>query len=66
VRGRPTRILYAVQARTRPPAFVLFCTVAPEAPYLRYIERRLRDAADFEGTPLRVSARQRSSPKVKA
>ena len=66
VRGRPTRILYAVQARTGPPAFVLFCTGAPEAPYLRYIERRLREAADYGGTPIRVSVRQKASPKVKA
>jgi GTPase len=65
-RGRATRILYAVQARTRPPAFVLFCTGAPEAPYLRYVERRLREAADFGGTPIRVSVRQKTSPKVKA
>jgi GTPase len=65
-RGRPTRILYAVQARTGPPAFVLFCIGAPEAPYLRYIERRLREAADFAGTPIRVSVRQKASPKVKA
>jgi GTPase len=65
-RGRRTRILYAVQARTSPPAFVLFCTGAPEAPYLRYVERRLREAADFGGTPIRVSVRQKASPKVKA
>jgi GTP-binding protein len=64
-RGRPTRILYAVQARTRPPAFVLFGSGTPEAPYLRYVERRLREAADFEGTPIRVSVRQKASPKVK-
>jgi GTPase len=66
VRGRRTRILYAVQARTRPPAFVAFCSGAPEAPYLRYVERRLREAADFGGTPIRVSVRQKASPKVKA
>jgi GTPase len=65
-RGKPTRILYAVQPRTRPPAFVLFCTGPPDAPYLRYIERRLREAADFEGSPIRVSVRQKTSPKVKA
>jgi GTPase len=65
-RGRPTRILYAVQARARPPSFVLFCTGAPEAPYLRYVERRLREAADFGGTPIRVAVRQKTSPKVKA
>ena len=65
-RGRRTRILYAVQARTSPPAFVLFCTGAPEAPYLRFVERRLREAADFGGTPIRVSVRQKASPKVKA
>jgi GTP-binding protein len=65
-RGKPTRILYAVQARTSPPAFVAFGTGTPDAPYLRYLERRLREAADFGGTPIRVSVRAKTSPKVKA
>jgi GTPase len=64
-RGRPTRILYAVQARAGPPAFVLFCNRRPDASYLRYIERRLREAGDFGGTPISVSVRTKSSSKVK-
>jgi GTPase len=65
-RGRPTRILYAVQARTGPPAFVLFCTGRPDAAYLRYVERRLREAGDFGGTPIRISVRAKPASKVKA
>jgi GTPase len=65
-RGRPTRILYAVQARTGPPSFVLFCTGRPDAAYVRYVERRLREAGDFEGTPIKISVRAKSGSKVKA
>ncbi|MGH2817119.1 MAG: ribosome biogenesis GTPase Der [Actinomycetota bacterium] len=65
VRGRPTRILYAVQARVGPPAFVLFCNRRPDASYLRYVERRLREAGDFGGTPISVSVRTKSASKVK-
>jgi GTP-binding protein len=65
-RGRPTRIVYAVQARTRPPTFVLFCNGRPHPSYLRYVERRLRGAGDFGGTPISISVRTKSSSKVKA
>ncbi|MGZ8751288.1 MAG: ribosome biogenesis GTPase Der [Pseudonocardia sp.] len=57
--GRQPRILFATQAATRPPRFVLFATGFLEAGYRRFLERRLRERFGFEGTPIEVSVRVR-------
>jgi len=57
--GKQPRILYGSQVSTRPPRFVLFTTGFFEAGYRRFIERRLREAFGFEGTPIEVSVRPR-------
>lgn len=57
--GKQPRILFATQAQSRPPRFVLFTTGFLEAPYLRFIERRLREEFGFVGTPLQFSVRIR-------
>ena len=49
--GKQPRILFATQAGTRPPRFVLFATGFLEAGYRRFIERRLREEFGFDGTP---------------
>ena len=49
--GKAPRVLFATQADTRPPRFVLFTTGFLEAGYRRFIERRLREDFDFAGTP---------------
>ncbi len=56
--GQP-KILFATQAATRPPHFVLFTTGFLEAGYRRFIERRLREEFGFAGSPVRVSLRLR-------
>mgnify|MGYP001036827902 CR=1 FL=1 len=57
-RGRRARIMYAVQAGTEPPTFILFVRGGELGPdYLRFLENRLRDHYDFTGTPLRLLAR---------
>ena len=53
------RILFATQAGTKPPHFVLFTTGFLEETYRRFIERRLREEFGFEGTPIKVSMRLR-------
>ena len=58
--GRGTRVLYAAQAETAPPTFVLFTTGRIETTYLRYLEHRIRDAEPFEGTPITFKVRLRS------
>ena len=57
--GKPPRILFATQADTRPPRFVLFTTAFLEAGYRRFLERRLREEFSFAGSPLEISIRVR-------
>ncbi|WP_017591291.1 ribosome biogenesis GTPase Der [Nocardiopsis potens] len=57
--GKQPKILFATQADTRPPHFVLFTTGFLEDNYRRFVERRLREEFGFEGTPVKVSMRIR-------
>ena len=61
--GKHARVLFATQADTRPPRFVLFTTGFLEAGYRRFIERRLREDFDFAGTPIEISVRVRQRPE---
>ncbi len=67
VRGgkQPPRILFATQATTRPPTFVLFTTGFLEAGYRRFLERRLRETFGFEGSPVRINVRVREKRGAK-
>jgi GTP-binding protein len=59
-KGRRPKILYAVQAETEPPTFVLFVRGGElGTDYIRFIENRIREAYDFTGTPIRVRTRNR-------
>ncbi|WP_068399538.1 bifunctional cytidylate kinase/GTPase Der [Kribbia dieselivorans] len=57
--GKQPRILFGTQASTRPPRFVIFASGFLEAGYRRFIERRLREAFGFEGSPIEISVRVR-------
>jgi GTPase len=57
--GRAPKVLFATQAGTRPPTFVLFTTGFLEAGYRRFLERRLRETFGFTGSPVRISIRVR-------
>ncbi|MBT3352175.1 MAG: ribosome biogenesis GTPase Der [Nitrospinaceae bacterium] len=62
--GRRPKILYATQASVAPPQIVIFAARTeklPEAQYRRFLENRIREEFDFEGTSLRVSFRRRES-----
>jgi len=60
-RRRPLKFFYATQTAVRPPTFVLFCTepTAVQPSYRRFLENRLREAFDLEGTPVRLRLRAR-------
>ncbi len=62
VKGRRPRFYYATQATIEPPTFVLFASDARSVhfSYQRFLENRIRDAFDFEGTPLRLIFRERT------
>lgn len=55
--GRAPRILFATQAGTRPPRFVIFTTGFLEAGYRRFLERRIREDFGFVGSPVEISVR---------
>lgn len=55
------RILYATQGATDPPTFTLFANKELPSTYLRYIERRLRDAFELGATPIKLRVRQRGN-----
>ena len=58
-RNRAVRVLYATQASTAPPTFVLFSTGPLPAAWIRFLERRLREDYGFFGNPIRLVVRER-------
>lgn len=66
VRGRRPKLFYATQAAVAPPTFVFFASDASTVhfSYRRYLENRLREAFGFDGTPIRLVFRDRSSVKL--
>jgi len=57
--GRAPRVLFATQAGTRPPRFVLFTTGLLDPGYQRFVERKLREEFGFEGSPISVTVKPR-------
>jgi GTPase len=60
VRKRRPRVLYATQGASEPPTFTLFATHELPDTYLRYLERRIRDAFDLGPTPMKLRVRLRN------
>ena len=54
------RVLYALQGATDPPTFTLFSNRDLPPQYLRYLERKLRDAFDLGAVPVKLRVRRRS------
>ncbi|MBA3924955.1 ribosome biogenesis GTPase Der [Listeria grandensis] len=60
-KGKRLKIYYTTQVAVRPPTFVVFVN-EPEMmhfSYERFLENRIREAFPFDGTPIRLIARQR-------
>jgi len=66
VRGHRPRLFYATQAAVAPPTFVFFASDASAVhfSYRRFLENRLREQFGFDGTPIRLVFRDRSSVKL--
>lgn len=64
--GKQPRILFATQASTRPPRFVIFASGFLEAGYRRFLERRLREEFGFVGSPIEISVRVREKRRRKS
>jgi GTP-binding protein len=58
--GGGAKVLYAMQGGTEPPTFTLFVNRELPQPYLRYLERSIREAFDFGSTPLKLRVRKRA------
>ncbi|HZJ27987.1 MAG TPA: ribosome biogenesis GTPase Der [Acidimicrobiia bacterium] len=59
------RVLYATQGAASPPTFTLFTTREMPAPYLRYLERCIREAFALGPTPIKMRVRPRGSGPTK-
>lgn len=57
--GGGAKVLFAVQGASDPPTFTLFVNRELPQPYLRYLERCLRDAFGFGATPLKLRVRRK-------
>ena len=66
VKGHRPKIFYATQVAVAPPTFVFFARDAGSVhfSYRRYLENRLREAFGFDGTPIRLIFRERSSVQL--
>lgn len=53
------RVLFAVQGAIDPPTFTLFVNRDLPQPYVRYLERSIREAFDFGSTPLKLRVRRK-------
>jgi GTP-binding protein len=58
--AKGAKILYAVQGATDPPTFTLFVNKEIPAPYLRYIERTIREEFQLGSTAVKIRVRKRS------
>jgi GTPase len=57
--GGGARVLFAVQGANDPPTFTLFVNRDLPQPYIRYLERSIREAFEFGSTPLKLRVRRK-------
>lgn len=62
--GRPVRLKYISQTKTRPPTFVIKCSREDSVPesYKRYLINGLREDFDLPGVPIRMYVRAGNNP----
>ena len=60
-KGRRLKIYYMTQAGVKPPHFICFCNDARlfHFSYLRYLENQIRSVFGLEGTPIKMTVRQK-------
>lgn len=60
-KGKRLKIYYMTQASSKPPTFVTFVNNAElfHFSYQRYLENRIRETFGLEGTPIRITVRER-------
>ena len=65
-KGRRLKIYYMTQAGVKPPHFVMFCNDARlfHFSYQRYLENQIRAVFGLEGTPIRITIRQKGDKEA--
>ena len=65
-KGRRLKIYYMTQVGVKPPHYVIFCndTKLFHFSYQRYLENCIRNTFGLEGTPIKISVRQRGDKEV--
>ena len=65
-KGRRLKIYYMTQVGVKPPHYVIFCndTRLFHFSYQRYLENCIRNTFGLEGTPIKISVRQRGDKEV--
>lgn len=60
-KGKSLKIYYATQSQAAPPTFILFVNEERlmHFSYLRYLENRIRESFDFEGTPIKFVLKEK-------
>ena len=60
-KGRRLKIYYMTQVGVKPPHFVIFCNDSRlfHFSYQRYLENQIRATFGLEGTPIRITIRQK-------
>jgi len=61
IKGKLIQIKYITQVAARTPTFAFFCNLPQyvQESYVRFLENRLREKFDFEGTPVRIFFRKK-------
>lgn len=59
------KVYYAVQTSVSPPTFLLFCNYPDKinSHYRKYLENKLREVFDFQGTPLNIQYKKRGEER---
>ncbi len=65
-KGRRLKIYYMTQVGVKPPHYVIFCNDSRlfHFSYQRYLENCIRNTFGLEGTPIRISIRQKGEKEV--
>ena len=60
-KGKRLKVYYMTQVGVKPPHFVIFCNRAElfHFSYQRYIENQIRSTFGLEGTPIKLTIRQK-------
>lgn len=66
-KGKRAKIYYSTQTSAAPPSFVIFVNNSKllKDSYKRYLERKMREAFGFWGTPIRIIPREKSEKAKK-